>query len=114
MDRYLFDKRVLKKTLLKYGIMFLIALPFLLAFNILCPNLKFWLTILVDCGILAVVVLVGEIILTSIRNKKRAREEAEAEEKRQLLKERHKAEKEAKKKKLNKQNIDNKNETTEK
>ena len=103
MDRYLFDKRVVKKTLIKYGIMFLIALPFVITFNILCRDLSFWLTVLIDCAILGVVVLVGEIVLATIRNKKLAREQAEAEEKRRLLKERHKAEKESKKKKLNTQ-----------
>lgn len=102
MDRYLFDKRVLKKTLIKYGIMFLIALPFLLVFNIYCNDLSFWITVLVDCAILGCVVIIGEIILLTIRNKRKAHEEAEAEEKRLLLKERHKAEKEAKKNKQNK------------
>lgn len=106
MDRYLFDKRVVKKALIKYGIMFGIALPFVLAFNILCRDLSFWLAVLVDCAIFGFFVLVGEIILASIRNKRLAREAAEAEEKRRLLKERHQAQKEARK---NKQNNKSKN-----
>ena len=106
MDRYLFDKRVVKKTLIKYGIMFAIALPFVLTFNILCRGLHFWIAVLVDCAIFGAVVLIGEIILASIRNKRLQREAAEQEEKRRLLKERHQAEKEARK---NKQNNKTKN-----
>lgn len=98
MEQYFFDKRVIKKQLIKYGIMLAIALPFVITFNILCSDLKFWIAVLIDCAIFGVVVLICEIVLATIRNKRMAREEAEAEQKRLLLKERHKAEKAAKKK----------------
>ena len=99
MDRYLFDKRVVKKLLLKYGIMLLIALPFVILFNCLFYDLKFWLSILVDFVIIGVVVLIGEIILVSIKNKKEKKQVLEEEQKRLVLKEKHKQEKQNNKKK---------------
>lgn len=90
MDRYLFDKRVVKKTLIKYGSMFLIALPFVILFNVLCSDLAFWWSVLVDMGIIGFVVIIGEIILVSVKNKRLAREQQAEEERRLLLKEKHK------------------------
>lgn len=98
MDRYLFDKRVVKKILIKYGLMFLIALPFVILFNVLCSDLAFWWSVLVDMGIIAFVVIIGEIVLLSIKNKRLAREQQAEEERRLLLKEKHKLAKQSLKK----------------
>lgn len=89
MDRYLFDKRIVKKMLIKYGIMFLIALPFVILFNVLCSDLAFWWSVLIDMGIIGFVVIIGEIILLSIKNKRLALKQQAEEEHRQLLKEKH-------------------------
>lgn len=108
MDRYLFDKRIVKKQLLKYGIMFLIALPFVITFNILCSDLGFWWSVLVDMAIIGFVVIVSEIVLVNIKNK-RIKKEAEQEEQRRLmLKEKHKLAKQNLKKHKQEKNENNK------
>lgn len=70
-DRYFFDKRVIKKFLLKYGIMLLIAIPLMIGANVLIqkynPNTRF---ILIDLAIIAVVVAVGELICFLVKKSK--------------------------------------------
>lgn len=70
-DRYFFDKRVLKKFFIKYGIMLLIAIPLMIGINILIqkhnPNQRF---ILIDLAIIAVVVAVGELICFLVKRVK--------------------------------------------
>ncbi len=70
-DRYFFDKRVLKKFFIKYGIMLLIAIPLMIGINIIIqkhnPNQRF---ILIDLAIIAVVVAVGELICFLVKRAK--------------------------------------------
>lgn len=108
MDRYLFDKRIVKKQLLKYGIMFLIALPFVITFNILCNDLGFWWSVLVDMAIIGFVVIVCEIVLVSIKNNRIKKEAEQEEERRQILKEKHKLAKQNLKKHKQEKNENNK------
>lgn len=96
MDRYFLDKRVVKKTFLKYGIMFLIALPLLIVFNVFCDQIGFWWTVVVDMCIIGFVVVIGELLLIKIKNKREAKQQELDEEKRRLAKEvlkKHKQEK---------------------
>lgn len=62
-NRYFFDKRVLKKFFIKYGIMLLIAIPVLIAINVLFEK-WFGVTnmIFLDLVFLCVIVVIGEFI----------------------------------------------------
>ena len=75
-NRYFFDKRDVKHFVLKYGIMLLVALPFLVLVNIL--NEKYMhikSMILIDLLVILVVVLVGELIYRAIKNKRENKED---------------------------------------
>lgn len=70
-DRYLFDKRILKKRFKKYGLMFLLILPFIIAFNVLMNGLiDNGIIILLDIIIILMLILVCEIALKKIANRK--------------------------------------------
>ena len=71
-NRYFFDKRDWKRRFIKYGIIFLISFFPLVLFNIYCSDfLKHnWLVILVDCIILLVFVVIGNMIANKIFEKK--------------------------------------------
>ena len=75
-NRYFFDKLDVKHFVLKYGIMLLVALPFLVLVNIL--NEKYMhikSMILIDLLVILVVVLVGELIYRAIKNKRENKED---------------------------------------
>lgn len=68
-DKYIFDKRVMKKVLLKYGIIFLIAFPILLFTNYyLNKVMKFWLVILVDVVITLFIIFIAQLIINAYKN----------------------------------------------
>lgn len=70
-DRYFFDKRVMKKILIKYGIMFLCLFPVLIIVNyFLNKVLHYWVTIIIDITIVLFVVFSVELIISSIKKKK--------------------------------------------
>lgn len=70
-DRYFFDKRVMKKILIKYGLMALGILPVLLIVNyFLNKVLSFGLTVLVDVALILVMVLIIETIINTIKKRK--------------------------------------------
>lgn len=70
-DRYFFDKRVMKKILIKYGLMALGILPVLLIVNyFLNKVLSFGLTVLVDVALILVMVLIIETIINAIKKRK--------------------------------------------
>lgn len=77
-DRYFFDKRVLKKFFLKYGLMLLVALPLMIVANVLIskhnPNQRF---ILIDLAIIGVVVAMGELICFYVKQKRQEKEDKE-------------------------------------
>ena len=65
-DRYFFDKRVMKKAFIKYGIIFLIALPILLFANyFLNDYLSFWLVVLIDAVIVLTIILIAQLIINA-------------------------------------------------
>lgn len=75
-DRYFFDKRVMKKLLIKYGIMFLCLFPVLIVVNyFLNQVLDFWVTIIIDVTLILLVVFVVELILNKIKQKKENEEQ---------------------------------------
>ena len=98
-DRYFFDKRDWKRRFAKYGIIFLLSFLPLVTFNIYCSDfLKHsWLVILVDCLILLIFVVIGNLIANRIFEKKdrklerlrKEREELEARKK-QILEDSYK------------------------
>lgn len=62
-DRYFFDKRDVKRFLLKYGIMFIVAIPIIIGINILFAK---WFNadnmIFLDIVFLCVIFVLGELI----------------------------------------------------
>ena len=97
-DRYFFDKRVIKKGLIKYGSMFLIALPILVVLNVYAlKDMSYWAATFIDVGVLLGVVLVCLIVygkIDAIKEQKRIERE---EEQKRIAKMRKKAKKQAKK-----------------
>ena len=70
-DRYFFDKRVMKKILIKYGLMALGILPVLLIVNyFLNKVLSFGLTVLVDVALILVLVFAIEAVINAIKKRK--------------------------------------------
>ena len=66
-DRYFFDKRVMKKAFIKYGLIFLFTIPVILFFNyFLNQTLKFWLVVVIDTVFLLLVVFVVQLIINAI------------------------------------------------
>ena len=106
-DRYFFDKRDWKRRFTKYGVIFLLSFFPLVLFNIYCSDyLKHkWLVILVDCIILLVFVLIGNVIFNRIFDKKdrklerlrKEREEIEAR-KQKIMEDSYKKKREEKQK----------------
>ncbi len=75
MDHYIFDKRVMKKIFLKYGLMMLFLFPILILVNILLGIEDSTTTILVDMMIGLVYVLVVEVVISKIKKRKEAKNE---------------------------------------
>lgn len=74
-DRYFFDKRDWKRRFVKYGIIFLISFLPIVLFNIYCSDLlgQDWLVIFVDCVLLLIFVVIGNLIANKIYEKKDAK-----------------------------------------
>jgi len=75
MDHYIFDKRVMKKIFLKYGLMMLFLFPILILVNILLGVEDSTTTILVDMVIGLVYVLVVEVVISKVKKRKDAKNE---------------------------------------
>lgn len=74
-DKYFFDKRVMKKILIKYGTIFLCLVPVLLVVNhFLNQYLKFWLTVLIDVTIVLLTLWVVQLVINHIKRKKEEKE----------------------------------------
>lgn len=71
-DRYFFDKRVVKKTLLKYLGLFVIAFIILLPINafLLVDNLSQGMGLFISVLIALAVVLLGDYIIYLVKKKK--------------------------------------------
>lgn len=70
MGRYIFDKRVTKKALIKYGIMFLVSFPLLLWINYMLRDLSNWAVIAIDFAVLGTIVICVNMIIYIIRRNK--------------------------------------------
>ncbi len=70
MGRYIFDKRVTKKALIKYGIMFLVSFPLLLWINYMLRDLSSWAVIAIDFAVLGTIVICVNMIIYIIRRNK--------------------------------------------
>ena len=69
--KYIFDKRIVKKTLIKYGIMFLILIPILLIVDYFIQSWNMWAVVGLDVGIGVVVIIIESLIYSAILKKKK-------------------------------------------
>ena len=106
-NEYMFDKRKRKRSFIKYLIIFGIAFIPVVAFNVAVNKyLDNWLVIFLDCVIILIFAVIGNILAKKIFDKKdaklrakiKAREEMEARKK-QILEDSYKQKREAKKQK---------------
>ena len=106
MSEYFFDKRKLKRSFAKYGIIFLISFVPVVLFNLYVGTLingRGWV-IFLDCIIMLMFVVVGNIIANRIFDKKDRKLQAKIREreklqemKKQILEDSYKAKREKKK-----------------
>lgn len=75
--RYIFDKRVVKKTLIKYGVMFLILIPILLVVDYFLQTWSVWAVVGIDVAIGVVVVIIESLIYSAILKRKTVKEQPE-------------------------------------
>jgi len=121
MSEYFFDKRKLKRSFAKYGIIFLISFVPVVLFNLYVGTLingRGWV-IFLDCIIMLVFVVIGNIIANRIFDKKDRKLQAKIREreklqemKRQILEDSYKAKREkkkAEKEKVNTKEVSNGN-----
>lgn len=93
MDRYFFDKRVIKKNLIKYGIIFLIALPILIGINVGVKSLSFWGGVFIDVAVLLVIIVVCNIVFDKIQANKERKEQEELQKQKKIERARRRAKK---------------------
>lgn len=87
-DSYFFDKRVLKKGLIKYFIIFILILPIFIGLNVLLDGLTAdWVIILIDIIVGVLLIFSLGFLYDKINNKRIARKEEKIKEfrKRQKL-----------------------------
>ena len=85
---YAFDKRKRKRAFIKYLIIFLIAFIPVVSINILISkHLDNWLVIFIDCVIMLVIVLIGNMLANKIYERKDAKLNAKIKE-RELMQKR--------------------------
>ena len=88
MSEYFFDKRKIKRSFAKYGIIFLISFVPVVLFNIYVGsliNVRGWV-IFLDCIIMLGFVVIGNIIANKIFDKKDRKLEAKIKEREKLQK----------------------------
>ena len=103
-NQYYFDKRKRKRSVIKYLIIFAIAFVPVVGFNIIVSkHLDKWLVIFLDCVIMLAIVLVGNVIASTIYARKDAKLNAKIREreelqrrKQQILEDSYKAKRKAK------------------
>lgn len=66
-DRYIFDKRVIKRNVIKYGLALLIALPLVIWLNTLMVEISTVAVIFIDIAIFGVVILICTLICDKIQ-----------------------------------------------
>ena len=106
MSEYFFDKRKLKKSFVKYGLIFLLSFVPVVLFNIYVGQLinsRGWV-IFLDCVIILVFVVIGNILANRIFNRQERKLQAKIKEreklqerKKQILEDSYKAKREKKK-----------------
>lgn len=71
-DRYIFDKRVMKKIFFKYGLIFLFAFPILIVINYYLNQIinNIWPVVLVDMVVVFAIILVVQIISNAVAKRK--------------------------------------------
>lgn len=85
-DRYIFDKRNIKSGFKKYGIMFLICLPILVGVNFLLKDLSTGWVIFIDVVLALGVIIVLDLIVGKIEEKKEEKRKAKEEDEKLLSK----------------------------
>ncbi|MBE5735165.1 MAG: hypothetical protein E7361_01805 [Clostridiales bacterium] len=81
MDHYIFDKRVMKKLFLKYGIMLFVLFILLIFVNTLIGIENSTAVIFIDMAIGLAYILVVEIVLSKIKQKKLEKSEEDKKNK---------------------------------
>lgn len=75
MSRYIFDKRVTKRALIKYGIMFLVSFPLLLWVNYMVRHLNSWAVIAIDFAVLGTIVVCVNMVIYIIKKNREEKSE---------------------------------------
>lgn len=85
-DSYYFDKRKMKRTFGKYGIIFLISFVPIVLFNVFVGKYisQNWLVVFLDCVFLLIFVCIGNMIANKIFERKDAKLEARRKEREEL------------------------------
>ena len=81
MDHYIFDKRVMKKLFLKYGIMLFVLFILLIFVNTLIGIENSTAVIFIDMAIGLAYILIVEIVLSKIKQKKLEKSEEDKKNK---------------------------------
>jgi len=90
MDRYFFDKRVMKKAFIKYGIILGFAFVVLILVNFALPPMDDAALIAIDMIITLTIVGVSEIILRKIKARKMEKEQERKEMEKRAAKQQRK------------------------
>lgn len=95
-NRYIFDKRVMKKLLLKYGLILLSLFPILIlinwVFKFIASTIGY---VLLDIAIGLIYIFLVEVMLDKIAKRKEEKKEQEVRQKKKQSKQRAKEESEA-------------------
>ena len=69
-DKYIFDKREMKKAFKKYGLIFLFAIPVLIGVNYFLNKAikNIWLVVLIDVVIMFAIILIVQLIINALNN----------------------------------------------
>ena len=67
-DKYIFDKREMKKAFKKYGLIFLFAIPVLIGVNYFLNKAikNIWLVVLIDVVIMFAIILIVQLIINAL------------------------------------------------
>lgn len=75
MDRYFFDKRVMKAVLIRYGILFAIMFPLLIGLSFLMESASKGLRVFLYVAVLVCGVIICEVIYNAILKRKQLKQE---------------------------------------
>ena len=94
--QYFFDKRVLKRFFLRYGIVFLLGFATLIGLSFLLENIDATIRIIIYLAILVAFVVICEVINHEIVKRERLREEQRILAEKEAKKEKRKQQKQQK------------------